>query len=89
MDKEKQFDGFMKFVAAAYLLILFGFIKIVAAAYLLVLIGWLAREMYINYKIGQEERKEYKAREQAWKKDPLPKTVNKGSTLDLAEAASD
>ena len=66
-----------------------GFMKIVAVAYLLTLVGWISRDMYRAFIIGKEERKEYKAREQAWKKDPIPRTVNKGSTLGLAEAASD
>ena len=89
MDKEKKLDGLMKFTAAVYLLVLFGFIEIAAAAYLLVLIGWLAREMYRGFVIGQVERKEYKEREKAWKKEAVREIATKGNKLELAKAAGE
>lgn len=48
-----------------------GFMKIVAVVYLLVLIGYVAKEMYYSFIIGQQERKEYKARMRAWKPEPI------------------
>ncbi|MFA4818154.1 MAG: hypothetical protein WC608_05580 [Parcubacteria group bacterium] len=92
MDGEKKFDGLMKFVAAAYLLVVFGYIEIAAAAYLLVLLGWIAKELIGGFIIGQRERrehKEFKEREKAWKTEENYAGNKAGERPALAEESSE